>query len=421
MHNRFLQEVLRRRARSRLGRLLVVTGARQTGKTTLVRRAFPDMTYLSMEDPVLRPSFTRLSAAEWIARYPRAIVDEVQKAPSLIETLKAAHDDSSEVRYVLTGSSQILLLAKVRESLAGRAALEELWPLTLPELASRSWDEPLSESRLIRWLRTPKAKGTLLGVPATSPAFGKYQALLERYLSFGGMPVAADETLGEEERESWLRDYVRTYLERDVADLAALRDLEPFVLVERLVAERTGRAVNFSDLARGAQVSPATARRFVRYLELSYQVGVLPPFHRNEEKRLAKMPKVHFLDPGVLRAVQGRRGPLSGEELESAVVSEILKQVRCAGLPLRAHHLRTHDGREVDLLLESDAGFFAIEVKRSRHVSNADARHLLGLEALLPKPVLGALLLSHDRDARPVAGGSALAVPFAWALGAPDG
>jgi len=138
MKNRTLKSRLRRRAASRLGRLIVLTGARQTGKTTLIRQCFPDVPYISLDDPTTRPSFSRLSAAEWLEAYPQAILDEVQKAPSLVETVKAVYDESPEARYFLLGSSQILLLSRVRESLAGRAAIEELWPLTLPEMATSS-------------------------------------------------------------------------------------------------------------------------------------------------------------------------------------------------------------------------------------------------------------------------------------------
>jgi len=132
MKNRASLVRIRRRAAGKHSRLLVLTGARQTGKTTLVRHAFPDYEYVSLEDPAVRPSWTRLSAADWVRHHPRAIVDEVQKAPSLVESLKAARDTDADVRYLLLGSSQIRLLDKVKESLAGRAALEEPWPLTLP-------------------------------------------------------------------------------------------------------------------------------------------------------------------------------------------------------------------------------------------------------------------------------------------------
>jgi predicted AAA+ superfamily ATPase len=139
VRNRAVRDRLAGRLRSRRSRIVVLTGPRRAGKTTLARQAFPDLPYISVEDPVMRPHYTRLSAGEWVDRYPRAIIDEVQKAPSLVESIKAAHDAAPDTRYLLLGSSQILLLSKVRESLAGRVALQELWPLTLPELSTRAW------------------------------------------------------------------------------------------------------------------------------------------------------------------------------------------------------------------------------------------------------------------------------------------
>jgi predicted AAA+ superfamily ATPase len=417
MLNRALRPALTARFASKLGRLLVLTGARQTGKTTLVRAAFPAIPYVSVEDPLLRPAFTGMSAADWIERYPRAVIDEVQKAPAIIESIKAAHDAEPRTRYVLLGSSQILLLSRVKESLAGRASIAELWPLTLPEMATRSWEEPVADSRLIAWLRgDPRDDGVLRGVPLADREHTRNRDLLDRYLRFGGMPVVLDPELSDDERARWLRDYQRTYLERDVADLAALRELEPFVLATRVAAEKTARELNFADLARAAGIAPTTARRFVRYLELSYQVLLLRPYFRNREKRLAKMPVLHFLDPGILRAVLNRGGDPSGPEIESAVVAEIFKQLRNAELRIELHHLRTYDGREVDLLLEREDGFVAVEIKAARHTAAADARAFAGLAELLDKPLLGALVLSLDPQVRRLAQG-VLAVPIAWALG----
>lgn len=421
MYNRALRHRLEQRAASPHGRIVVLTGARQTGKTTLVRETFPDVPYISVEDPMLRPTYSRLSAAEWIERYPRAIVDEIQKVPSLVESIKAAHDAADHVRYLLLGSSQILLLSRIRETLAGRAAIEELWPLTLPEMVTSSWKEAVHESRLIGWLRGgARAPGTLLGVPAADCGYARAVEALDRYVRFGGMPVVHDPALSDGERHDWLRDYQRTYLERDVADLAALRDLEPFVMAQKAIATRSGRAINWADLARAAGIAPGTARRFLRYLEVSYQVLALPPYFRNPDKRLAKMPRIHFLDPGILRTVLGRRGEPSGEEFESAVVAEIYKQVRNASFRADFHWLRTHDGREVDLLLETEDGFVAFEIKQAARVADTDARHLRGLADFLDRPLLGRVLLSMDPDARVLAEG-VVAVPVAWALGAGAG
>ncbi len=175
-------------------------------------------------------------------------VDEVQKTPRLIESIKAVHDEHGETRYILLGSSQVLLMEQVRESLAGRVVLPGLYPLTLPEMLTDSWDELLLESRLIEWLR--------VGVPG----------------------------------DLW--------------------------------------------------------QRFVRYLEISYQVLMLRPWFRNLGKRLSKASKIHFLAPGVERALLNRRGVPSGHEFVSAVIPEVYKQIKNSRLPVECYHLRTVDGRE---------------------------------------------------------------------------
>jgi predicted AAA+ superfamily ATPase len=418
LRNRAIKRRLLTRAAGKLGRIVVLTGARQTGKTTLVRHAFPETPYVSLEDPAVRPTYSRMSAVELLDRYPRAVFDEVQKVPSLVETVKAAHDSDPDARYLLLGSSQILLLSKVKESLAGRAAIEELWPLTIPEMMTDSWEDPVGSSRFLLWLSEPRL-ALFDGLPVSSPSFPSAARQLDRYLEYGGMPVVQDPQLTPEERYQWLRDFQRTYLERDVTDLAALRDLEPFVVAQRVIAARTGRIVNFSDLARSASISPDTARRFLRYLELSYQVLLLPPFFRNLEKRLSKSPKVHVLDPGILRVLLNRRGELTGEEFESAVVSEIWKQIRNAGLAVELFHLRTYDRREVDLLLELETGFVPIQIKKSLRVGPTDGRSLRDLEALLDKPVLHSFVLSLDREARELSPG-VHALPVAWALSPPE-
>jgi predicted AAA+ superfamily ATPase len=149
MKNRAIKEKLIKLSKRKYNRILVLTGARQTGKTTLIKQAFPDIPYISVEDPVVRPSFTRISAVEWATRYPIAIIDEIQKAPSIIESIKAAYDLSNQVRYMILGSSQILLLIKIKESLAGRAYIQELYPLTIPEMLTDSWENEIRESVLI--------------------------------------------------------------------------------------------------------------------------------------------------------------------------------------------------------------------------------------------------------------------------------
>jgi predicted AAA+ superfamily ATPase len=386
-----LQEV----ASSHFGRITVLTGARQTGKTTLVRELFKDYRYISLEDPVLRPEYARLSAGRWAEEYPLAVLDEIQKAPQIIETVKAVYDEFTDSRYILLGSSQILLMKQVRESLAGRCRLLELYPLTLPEMLTQSWDDAVEESRLVRWVRS----GVIDQLPAVAAAdehFCKASACFERYLSIGGYPALWKSEVSDDDANEWLYNYVQTYLQRDIRDLAEIRNLEPFVLAQQVSARLTGEIVNYALLAKESGIAAKTARRFLEYLQMSYQVFLLQPWFRNPLKRLVKSPKLHYLDPGVQSAVSGRYGVLTGHEFESAVVAEVIKQLKNAALRVNFYHLRTQDGLEVDLLLETDQGYYAIEIKQSRMVMPSDARHLKKLSEILDKPLIHAFVVSND-------------------------
>ena len=400
MKNRSDKSVLRARSEGAFGRILVLTGARQTGKTTLVKKAFPGYEYISLEDPVLRIEYQKLSAQRWADQYPYAVLDEIQKTPQLIESIKAVYDQFDDPRYLLLGSSQILLMKQVRESLAGRCQLLELYPLTLPEMLTQSWDDPVRESRLVRWVRDGVNPSELPAVLSRDERFVRACACFERYLQVGGYPALWKDKISEEEARRWLYDYVQTYLQRDIRDLAAIRNLEPFILAQQMSARLTGEMVNYSALAKEAGITAKTAQRFLLYLQMSYQVVLLQPWFRNSLKRLVKSPKLHYLDPGVQSAVSGRYGALTGHEFESAVVAEVIKQLKTAGLRVDFYHLRTVDGREVDLLLETPDGFYAIEVKQSRSVHPPDARHLKGLPELLDKPLIHSFLVSYDPEVK---------------------
>jgi len=397
----------------------VLTGARQTGKSTLARAAFSDYPVIDLDSPVEREVYERLGPSEWIDRYPRAIIDEAQKLPAVFETVKACYDRDPDVRYLLLGSSQILLLGGVRETLAGRVARAELYPFTLPELATDGAPDEPGRSLLIDLLEADRPAEALADLVAPDhsldPGFATARRCFEDYLVFGGMPAVHSPGWSDRDRFDWLRDYHATYLQRDLADLARIDRLEPFVRAQRAAALRAGMPVNFSELARLADVSPPTAKQFMRYLEISYQVAWLPAWFRNPEKRLAKQPKLHFVDPGIRRAVLGKRGEADGAEFEGAIVAEVFKQCRTARLPVELHHLRTVDGREVDLLVEREDGFLAFECKQTRRVAPADFRHLRRLEELLDKRLLLGLVVSNDTLTLRVSD----AEPELWNLSAP--
>jgi uncharacterized protein len=397
-------------------RIIVVTGARQTGKTTLVKHLFPEYPYLSIEDPVLRLEYKGLTAKQWEMLYPKAILDEVQKEPQLIESIKSVYDQFTDTRYILLGSSQLLLLQKIKESLAGRCAIEELFPLTLPEMRTKSIKERVRISVFQQLIKGGELPELIPSFPL-HPDFSSMAEAFSYLLKFGGYPALVSEEFTDSDRKEWLRGYLRTYLERDVRDLADFKSLDPFIKIQKVCALLTGQLVNYSALAREVGVQSKTAQRFLHYFEISYQAILLPPWHRNEMKRLTKSPKLHFLDPGIQRTITGKHeGELTGHEYESAIVAEMYKQ--CNNIDFRGsfYHLRTVDGREVDLLLETEKGYYAFEIKKTSQVSSGDLRHLKDLDVLLDKPVLHSFMLSNDNHVHFISD-NITAIPAAMFLG----
>ncbi len=397
MKNRIISSTIDRKRSSRFGRIIVITGARQTGKTTLVRHIFPNYDYISIEDPVTVEQYKSLTAAQWSATYPYAVLDEIQKEPRLIESIKSVYDQFPEPKYILLGSSQIMLLKKIRESLAGRCQIVEMYPLTLPELFTNSWQEEVQLSYFQK---------LMLNIPVDDMPFlldenhVKKQNVFDTYMKFGGYPAISDTEIHDNEKFDWLNNYVRTYLERDIRDLAAMRNLEPFTKTQKLVALYTGQLINNSKIAVESGVTSKTVQRFLNYMSISYQTLVLQPWSRNSKKRLVKTAKVHFMDVGVLRAILQQYGELYGHQFESAIIAEIYKQLKTINLNAQVYHLRTSDGREVDLLIETEIGYIAIEIKMGTVVRSVDGKHLRDLEDILDKPILHKIVLSNDVNSK---------------------
>lgn len=400
--NRQIEKTISSVKNKRQARIIVFTGARQVGKTTLVKQILPEYEYLSIEDPVLRKSYLNLSATLWKTQYPKAILDEVQKEPQLIESIKATYDIYDDVRYVLLGSSQLLLLEKVRESLAGRCIIYELYPLTLPELATTDWNDAIILSEWQKILNGDTDTSTLLPSFLMDKRQSTKLTSWQHYLKYGAYPALVDEEMNDEDKYVWLKNYVNTYLERDVRDLASFRDLEPFIKLQRAVATYTGCLFNASNFARNLGVNSKTVQRYLEYLRLSYQVIILPAWERNTTKRLTKAPKIHFMDNGVLQAVLQKRGGINGNEFESLIISEIYKQAKNIFADVSFYHLRTQDGREIDLLVETETGYYAFEIKMADRISAIDARHLINIETILDKPLICGFILSNDNETRQI-------------------
>ena len=361
MKRRIIFDYIRKREESVFNRIFVLTGARQTGKTTIARHCFSGYAYLSIEDPVERYNYLKLTASQWNKFYSKAILDEVQKEPVLIESIKSVYDQFEESRYVLLGSSQFLLMEKVKESLAGRCIIIDLYPLTLPELISSGVEDSMDTSYFFKYANGEITTEDIYPSFSMDPLYAVKTGTYDYYRRFGGYPALTNEAFSDEDRYEWLEMYIRTFLERDIRDLASFRDLEPFIKLLRYMANTTAELANFSSIAKETGVSIPTVQRYIKYMEISYQAIFLPAWFSNPIKKLIKSPKIHFMDYGVLQSILQKRGEPTGNEYESIIISEIYKQIKTYRLPLTCYHLRTQGGKEIDMLLEAADYFIAAQ------------------------------------------------------------
>ena len=374
--------------------IVLVTGARQTGKTTLVRSGYAQLPYYNLDAIELREQLGRISSFRWGLDVGEAVIDEVQKAPQLMEKLKYAMDEQAIRFSVLTGSAQLMLLRSVRETLAGRITLFELFPFMFQEM--------LAPDRVVR----PEplffklvSGGSLDEVLEALPSvlLGMEQdkaAQTESFLyTVGGMPPLIHIAL-ERERQFWTSDYNQTYLERDLADLASLNDLKPFRRFHQLSALRAGQLLSYSDLARDAGIAVETARRYLEYLRISYQAFLVQPYYRNLTSTLVKTPKLYWFDNGLLRHLSGLGSvPDTGSLYENYLAAELMKYIRTMRLDLKLYFYLTRSGMEVDFLLESTAGVLGIEVKNRDDVVKSDFSRLKALGQALGEAWLGGLVV----------------------------
>jgi hypothetical protein len=203
--NRKLKEYIKERSTSKTGKIIVFTGARQTGKTTLSRHLFPGYKYLSIDDPVLRGRYKQLSAKQWFSQFPKAILDEVQKEPVLIESIKSVYEQWNDIQYILLGSSQFLLLKKVKESLAGRCLIFDLFPLTIPELMTNSWDDIIEDSVFQKFIFDGLMADDLLPSFVLDEKMVEKLKAWEQYINYGAYPAISDAELSDAEKRELLK------------------------------------------------------------------------------------------------------------------------------------------------------------------------------------------------------------------------
>lgn len=402
-------------------RLVVLTGARQVGKTTLARQLYGDeLLYLNLDSPGERSRLAGVPAEGWARTVGPAILDEVQKVPEVFEKLKWSYDNGDLDFSVLLGSSRILLLDQIRETLAGRVFLYELWPLTVSELSAWFGGEMCRRPLLFQLVDEPERALSRLSELAgrkVGPAVGAAQSAVRHLLEWGGLPTLLQ--YNDEDRHDWLEAYQATYLERDLVDLARLRDLEPFVTCHRLAALRAGCLLSYSELARDAGVPVTTVRRYLRYLELSYQTSRLSPWAGNRGVRLVKSPKLIWFDLGVQRVLSGQLRGLTGEQYETAIIGQILTTLQACGARAESSFLRTSGNLEVDLLLEPQDALLAFEIKSRTAVSSRDAGAIERARRLLGERYRAGVVIYRGEQIERLTE-TVYAVPDWWLLGFED-
>jgi uncharacterized protein len=392
-------------------RVVVLTGARQTGKTTLCRQIYGGLRYINLDAPENRDTLRGLSTVAWAETVGNAVIDEAHKEPSVFEKVKYAFDDEKISFTVLTGSSQILLLQKIRESLAGRAFFYELWPLMQCELLASVKTQDPSPPLLDRFFTSESIGDILSRIPPNllEEEDYPYRKAENDLLNWGGMPALLG--LSEEERWQWLKNYGYTYLERDLGDLARMDDLMPFRKFQRLSALRSSMLLNYSQLARDTGISVDTARRYLEYLRISFQSLLLQPYYRNLTSSVVKTPKLFWIDVGILRQLTGFKGETTGQIYETMVVCEIFKWMRTNQQDGELYFYRTRSGMEIDLLLETPAGLIGMEIKSRATVFDQDVRPLQAVAEALPSGLWrgGVILYRGNRIFQ-------IASPDIWAL-----
>jgi predicted AAA+ superfamily ATPase len=328
--------------------VVVVSGPRQSGKTTLLQNLFPQRRYVSLEDPDIR-LFAQHDPRGFLTTYPPPVIfDEAQKAPELFSYLQTKVDElKKEGLYLLSGSQNLTLAAKVSQSLSGRAGL-----LTLP---------PLSFAELERAGLLIKNVNRLI------------------FAGFYPRPWAKKIKPGD-----WYANYVQTYLERDVRQIKNISDLSSFQRFLKLCAGRTGQSLNFSSFAADVGISHNTVRSWLSVLEASYLVFFLPPYYRNFNKRLVKSPKFYFYDTGLASYLldinkpdQLDSHPLKGALFETLIISELAKAFLNTGRPINLYYLKDKSGFEVDCLFPLANRVRAVEIKSGETANDSYFQNLL--------------------------------------------
>lgn len=318
--------------------VITLTGPRQSGKTTLVRATFPDLPYVSLEEPDIR-QIALTDPRGFLSNYPNGVIlDEIQNTPELFSYIQRIVDENRQIQFILTGSSNFLLMEKISQTLAGRTAVLHLLPFSLQEL------EPLADS---------------------------YENLIFK----GQYPRIYDRAIPPTD---FYPSYIQTYVDRDVRMIKNIGDINAFIQFTQLCAGRIGQPLNNASLANDAGISPNTAKSWLSILESSYILYRLQPYHRNFNKRLIKSPKLYFYDTGVACSLLGIREQeqvnlhyMKGSLFENLILTEFIKRSFNRGENRQPYYWQDNHGKEIDCLLVNGEGVTAVEIKSGKTISTS--------------------------------------------------
>jgi len=333
--------------------VITLTGPRQSGKTTLVRATFPDLPYVSLEEPDIR-QIALTDPRGFLSNYPNGVIlDEIQNTPELFSYLQRIVDENRQIQFILTGSSNFLLMEKISQTLAGRTAVLHLLPFSLQEL------EPLVDS---------------------------YENLIFK----GQYPRIYDRAIPPTD---FYPSYIQTYVDRDVRMIKNIGDINAFIQFTQLCAGRIGQPLNNASLANDAGISPNTAKSWFSILESSYILYRLQPYHRNFNKRLIKSPKLYFYDTGVACSLLGIREQeqvnlhyMKGSLFENLILNEFIKRSFNRGENRQPYYWQDNHGKEIDCLLVNGEKVTAVEIKSGKTMSTSYFENLKYWRSLAALP-----------------------------------
>ena len=360
--------------------VIVISGARQTGKSTLCEQLIEsnafDAAYITFDNPAILRIAREDPLGFLRSQKKHVVLDEIQRAPELLISIKQLVDeDRKNRRYILTGSAEVMTLPKVSDSLAGRIEIHNLWPLSQDEIKG-------CKSNLLQLL---VGDGTRLEGQKTD-----WNEIVQM-LAVGGYPEVM-ERKRQQRREKWYKSYLDSILQKDIQDLANIEGLLEIPNLLGLFASRVGGLLNLAEVSRIAQIPQSTLKRYYSLLQQIFLIVEIPAWTPNLEGRFVKSPKVYLNDTGLLCHLQNveaahllRDKNLAGRVLENFVVLELVKQLSWSDTSMQPYHFRTHRGREVDLVLENRRReIFGIEVKATDTPSPGDFKGLKALQALKP-------------------------------------